>query len=284
MILISIQYLRLKKDIKRLNRTLVTIGSTETNMRLTTQTFDKDITQLADSVNRVLNQQQSIVIDGRRMNREFRQGITNVSHDLRTPLTSSIGYVQMLKSGNVPEDKRQAYLTTIESRLKSLRDLINELFYYTKVVEGKADFHYEEVDIAVVLQNTALSFYDDFVQKGFEVNINLPESPFKAIVDAPSIERVFQNLIKNVLAHGEQYFELSTQPTEKKIMFRNKISHPEHLDLERLFDRFYTTDSSRSSKRTGLGMAITKELMLQMGGEIEAEITGSIFSVILTLA
>ena len=122
----------LKRDIRLLNHTLRTIEKSDTNMRATTETFDKDISELCNTINDILDKQKQVIISSDKSNREFRQAITNISHDLRTPLTSAIGYIQMIKSGNTPDDKKREYLDVIENRLKSLANLMNSLFEYTQ--------------------------------------------------------------------------------------------------------------------------------------------------------
>ena len=112
--------LLLKRDIYRLNQTLKMIGKSDTNMRATTETFDTNISELCGTINDILDKQKKVVMLSEKSNREFRQAITNISHDLRTPLTSAIGYIQMIKSGNIPDDKKQEYLDIIANRLKSL--------------------------------------------------------------------------------------------------------------------------------------------------------------------
>ena len=108
----------LKRDIRQLNHTLRIIEKSDTNMQATTQTFDKNIIELCNTINDILEKQKKIIAASEKSNREFRQAITNISHDLRTPLTSAIGYIQMIKSGGMPDDKKREYLDIIEHRLK----------------------------------------------------------------------------------------------------------------------------------------------------------------------
>lgn len=283
-LLLSLIYIfRLKKDIFFINKSLQTIKKSDTNIRLTTITFDKDICDLALNVNDVLNKQQKLVVESEKASYVFRQGMTNISHDLRTPLTSAIGYIQMLKSNNVTESKKLEYVDIIEDRLKSLTALIKELFEYTQIVEGKIPLNIEKVNVCNVLLDEVSSFYEDFSQKGFQVEVDIPNTSVFAICDVYLLRRIFQNLIKNVLVHGTEYFELIVRSTERTIVFRNKVVDLEKVEVDRLFERFYTADASRSSKRTGLGLAITRELVLQLGGDIKAYIEEDILNICITL-
>ncbi|MCL2109607.1 MAG: hypothetical protein FWH20_09730, partial [Oscillospiraceae bacterium] len=125
-----------KRDIQNLSRQLELIKSADTNARLTTDTSDKAITTLCNSMNAVLDERREAVIEAQIRNTEFKRAITNISHDLRTPLTSAIGYLQMAQeSGNLDN------LTIIEDRLKSLTVLMNSLFEYAKIIEGSTEFN-----------------------------------------------------------------------------------------------------------------------------------------------
>jgi len=278
-----IYLVRVKRDISAMNEKLEIIQENETNLRLTSSTFDKDVARLAVLVNATLDKERQLIILSERANREFKQGITNISHDLRTPLTSSLGYIQMMKTGNLAPEKEQKYIQIIESRLSDLSGLMNELFDYTQIMEGKIQPVLEKVNISNLLAETAFSYYEEFTQADFQVEMDISETPVVATLDPHLLQRVFQNLIKNVLSHGSQYFSVKLLADERTVVFSNKIDKPNELDVERLFERFYTSDASRTSKRTGLGLAITKELIGQMNGEIWAELQGDLLSMYLRL-
>ncbi|MCL1950004.1 MAG: HAMP domain-containing histidine kinase [Turicibacter sp.] len=271
---------RLKRDLAIIYKKLHIIGGQTTNMRLTTRTYDKDIRNLEIGLNEILDKYQQLLIESERASLSFRSGITNVSHDLRTPLTSALGYIQLLKSSNLSAEKHAEYVAVVESRLESLTTLMGELFDYTKVIEGKVIYQMETLDVSHLLQETILSFYEDFVQAHFEVDLKFPDTPLEVIGDKASIVRIFQNLIKNVLCHGQEFFQLEI--IGNQIFFRNKIAYPESLEIDRLFERFYTSDMSRISKRTGLGLAITQELLVQMGGMISAKFQGGLIELQVT--
>jgi len=269
--------LMLKKDIRQLNQTLRIIEKTDTNMRATTGTFDKNIIELCDVINDILDKQKDVIIASQKSNREFRQAITNISHDLRTPLTSAIGYIQMIKSGKTPDDKKQEYLDIIEHRLKSLSNLMNDLFEYTQIVEGKVTQNIEKINICNLLRDIMSDYYEDFVRKNFDVQIDIPDLPVYIICDANYFKRAAQNLIQNVLVHGIEYFKLIV--IDNSVIFQNKVSDPGAIEIDRLFDRFYTSDFSRSGNATGLGLAIVKELVQIMGGEINVYIENDLLSI-----
>ena len=262
----------IKNDIKQLNKQLETIIKSDTNMRLTTETFDKDITELCNNVNAVLDERRRVAVESERSNTELKRAITNISHDLRTPLTSAIGYLQMAKeSGDLQ------HLNIIEERLKSLTTLMNALFEYTKIIEGRVEYNSEKLNLCNILRDILSQFYGDFTAKGFEVKIDIPDEPIYAICDKSAVERVVQNLVKNALKHGFGQFELTANTHE--LMFCNRVKDIVHLDVDKMFERFYTADLSRSSGNTGLGLAIARELAVGMGWRIMAETEGEVLVV-----
>ena len=254
----------LKKDIRQLNKQLELIKISDTNARLTTETFDSDIVELCNSVNAVLDERREAVIKAETSNTELKRAITNISHDLRTPLTSALGYLQMARKENDNE-----HLQIIEERLKSLTVLMNSLFEYTQIIEGKTEQIKEKVNVCNILRDVTARFYGDFINKGFEVKIEIPEEPIYVYCDPNALERAAQNLVKNALEHGYNQFELIAD--DKIIEFRNRVLNIDELDVNKMFERFYTADLSRNSGNTGLGLAITKELVESMGGKIIAE-------------
>ena len=283
-LIVSLSYIyRLKKDIALINKSLKTIKNTETNMRLTTITFDKDICALALNLNEILDNQQKLMVENEKAARSFKQGITNVSHDLRTPLTSAMGYLQLIKSNKTSEAKKIEYIEIAENRLKSLTDLMKELFDYTQIVEGKLEIKNERINVSDVLCDQLSGFFEEFNGGGFQVEVEIPDSDMEVYCDIQSLRRIFQNLIKNVLVHGKEKFYLKVDSNQRKIIFKNKVKELDALEVERLFERFYTTDASRNSKRTGLGLAITKELIEQVGGEIKVTIEGDFLSLCIYL-
>ena len=264
----------LKRDIALLNKKLQTIKQMDTNMRLTTETFDQDICLLCDTINGILDKQKSILTASEKSTREFRQAITNISHDLRTPLTSAIGYVQMIKSDKTPEDKKQEYLNVIEQRLQFLAILMDELFEYTQIIEGKSGEAIEKVNLCNVLRDTVSSFYESFLLKDFELQLSIPDAPIYIFCEPNSLRRIVQNLIQNVLTHGTELFKVIIDGENHRIVFQNKISNRQDLDVNRLFDRFYTADLSRTAGTTGLGLTIANELAQKMGCKMDASIDG----------
>ena len=183
----------------------------------------------------------------------------------------------MIKSGNTPDDKKREYLDIIENRLKSLSSLMNSLFEYTQIIEGKVTQNIEKINIYNVLRDTISSYYDDFMSKNFIVETDIPDLPVYILCDANCFKRAAQNLIQNVLAHGIEYFKLTVDGNA--VIFQNKVSNAGAIEADRLFERFYTADLSRNSNTTGLGLAIVKEIVQNMGGNVNAYIENDMLSI-----
>jgi len=260
----------IKNDIRQINRDLALIKSEDTNSKLTTQTFDKDVCELCCNINAVLDERRRIAVECETSNAEFKRAITNISHDMRTPLTSALGYVQMLQAEDLPDEKRAEYIGIVESRLKSLSSLMNSLFEFARIIEGDAEPDIQKVNVANTVRDALSEFYAELTAKGFAVEVDIPDNAY-CLCDERSLRRILQNLLKNTCAHGKELLRVSVRAgiSESVIEIANKADLS-GVDVAKIFERFYTADASRSVGNTGLGLAIAKELTERMGGSITA--------------
>lgn len=267
----------LKKDIRSIKEQLDIIQNTETNALLTTGTFDKDIIKLNDTINSLLKKRKSESLKLKKAEANMKQTITNISHDLRTPITSALGYIQLMDSGDISEDKRKEYLNIIEKKLKVLSAHAGQLFELSRILEGKS-INPQKINVCNVLRDILAGFYDSFMQNGFEVKIEIPDVPIDIIADEEAVRRIFQNLSQNALVHGINRFQVKVDEAANQIIFSNQVKQEEHIDIDNLFERFYIGDLSRTSKSTGLGLAIAKTLTEEMGFTLSAEIREDVIS------
>ncbi len=216
-----------------------------------------------------------------RENKIYRESITSISHDIRTPLTSAKGYLQMLQRQNVSEEKKAQFLSTVVRRLDHLNNMLNQLFEYARIEAGELALEPEELNVGNLFAETISLFYNDFVHKGFVPEIDIAKKPCKIYADRNALVRIMENLIRNALVHGIGGFWFSVRVTEQQAVIgvSNLTDSIESYELDSIFDRFYTTDHSRSRRTTGLGLAIVKQFAQQMGGSVQATLEEGRFTV-----
>lgn len=273
LIICIIRLFRMKKDIQSLEKSLNYIYENNTNQQLTTNTFYKEISNLSNTMNKILDKYVQIRISSVKSNREFQQVITNISHDLRTPLTSAIGYTQMIQSDKADEQKKLEYIQIIEYRLKVLSNLTNNLLEYSRLIEEVTPLNNEKINLNNLLRDVVSTFYDQFSDKGYQVSLDISNEVLYFIGDVSLFERIFMNLIQNALLYGTETFEVSLDADTGILEFKNRIEDPQDTEVEKILERFYTADKSRSNKSVGLGLAIVKELITKMNGTIDASMT-----------
>ena len=238
--------------------------------------------KLIGEFNRVWQKNRERMIALKKGNRSYRESIIGISHDIRTPLTSAKGYTQMLLKGSLTDtEKQQHYIEKVERRIDDVVNMLDQLFEYARVEAGERSFHAERINLNNIFADTLSIFYDDFVQAGCEPAVDISETPLYIEADADGVKRIIENLIKNALFHGkgEYRFSLKKQDGQAVITMSNLTDSIEKGDMEHIFERFYTTDQSRTRKTTGLGLAIVRQFTESMGGNVSADLTEGVFSI-----
>ncbi len=238
--------------------------------------------ELLSEVNGLLQDGEEERSDFRRREQALRRQIANVSHDLRTPLTSILGYLQLLESPELTEEQRREYLSIITSRAKVLQGLITSFYDLSRLEAGEYPIVRERVDLREVIGALLAAFYDE-LENRFTVTVDLPEDLPPVWGDRAAMTRVYSNLIRNALEHGADTLSISAGKEGDEVFtrFTNGGAELTGEELPHVFDRFYTSDKTRSGRNTGLGLAIVKTLTEQMLGTVAAELTAGNFSVIL---
>ena len=213
--------------------------------------------------------------------------ITNVSHDLRTPLTSIITYTELLKTPDLSGEDRDAYIEIIDRKSKRLKVLIDDLFEVSKMASGNVELVRGRADIVQLLQQS-LAEHDEAIQKsGLQFRISNLEKPIYAVVDGQKLWRVFDNLIGNILKysleHTRVYISLVDSPEQVVIRFKNVTKYELSENIEELFERFKRGDTSRHTEGSGLGLAIAKSIVDLHDGQLNIEIDGDLFKVTIYL-
>ena len=239
--------------------------SSDTNRLVTVSSSDRHVRHLASEIAKQLaelRRQRRRYTNG---DRELKEAVTNISHDLRTPLTAICGYLDLLETEKMTENTKR-YVEQIANRAEVLKSLTEELFRYS-VISSVSDLSYERVNLGRVLEDTLISFYGAFEQSSITPQISLPNSPVLRTLDKSALSRIFGNIVSNAVKYSDGDFSVTVTELGE-IAFSNAASRLSSVDVGKLFDRFYTVDSARKS--TGLGLSIAKLLTERMNGHISA--------------
>ncbi|MFY0542588.1 histidine kinase dimerization/phospho-acceptor domain-containing protein [Brevibacillus sp. H7] len=209
--------------------------------------------------------------------------ITNVSHDLRTPLTSIITYTELLKTPHLSEEERNSYIEIIDRKSKRLKVLIDDLFEASKMASGSVELMKEKVDLVQLLQQALAEYADRIDESSLQFRVTTPDTPVYALVDGQKLWRVFDNLIGNILKYSLEntrvYISVKTIPNQVVITFKNVTKYELGENIEELFERFKRGDTSRHTEGSGLGLAIAKSIIDLHEGSLEIEVDGDLFKV-----
>lgn len=249
----------------------------DTNTLIDVSSGDPYMRSLASEINvqlRLLRKERRRYEQG---DLELKEAITNISHDLRTPLTAINGYLDLLEREEKSETV-QRYISYIENRTRALIELTEELFRYSTVVSVQ-ELKLKRTDLVRTLEESLVSFYAAIKERNISPKIELPEKPIWRQLDAGAANRIFSNIIGNAVKYSDG--DLSVTLTEGgDITFSNTARALDSVAVGKLFDRFYTVEAGRNS--TGLGLAIAKELTDKMNGNISAEYTEGALKIVLS--
>ena len=236
-----------RRSLKSAAKQLRELELTGSNVRVRLRTPNAPAEELLDAVNILLELRQAERSASLERERSLRRQIANVSHDLRTPLTSILGYLQLLEDETLPLAERQEYLNVVKGRAKALQSLITSFYDLSRLEGGEYPIQQERVDLHSSLSSLLASFYSDFTDGGFDVTVDLQEGLPPVLADPAGVLRVFTNLIRNALDHGQGRMEVSLFLEEGQVvsLFRNGAEGLSEEDLPHVFDRFFTADKMR---------------------------------------
>ena len=241
---------------------------TDTNTLIDISSRDTAMRRLAETVNgqlRLLRAQRHRYDHG---DAELKTAVTNISHDLRTPLTAISGYLELLEKEEMSE-KAKKYIEILKNRTEVLEGLTEELFNYSVTAATGSELLFEPLSVNAVLEESIAAFYTALKDRGIEPDISMPESNVQRRLDRAALYRVFGNILSNAVKYSAGDLKI-TLTEEGSVRFENTAPALDKLQLEKLFDRFYTVESARKS--TGLGLSIARLLTERMGGQIKASL------------
>lgn len=256
-----------KKQIQDISNQLTFITAHHSFKFIQTQIKPNEIAELIKQCNQLLEEQRVLNQEFKKKSEEINITIASLSHDIRTPLTSLDGYLQLALRTDSEKEKAK-YVSRAQTKIKQIITLVDELFLYSKVQNSRYQLELELVNASDLLQKRFFSFLDELTEKKYEPNFNLPNSPVYLIGNETALERVFDNIIRNYLLHGVGALTVRFEENENefKLFFSNPLNESHLLEFDNLFTPFYKADSSRSNLSSGLGLSIVQSLVEKMAG------------------
>ena len=279
-ILQSIIMWKYQRQVKDICRQLAFLMKHDSNMLIHREFGLGGIGMLSDRLNDLLELRRKEKRYYQEKETLIADTYTNLSHDIRTPLTSLDGYFQLMEACENVEEQRR-YLSIIHERIHSLNEMLEELFMFTKLKNESYRLELTSCCINRILKETVFSYYDDWVRREIQPDIQITEEQLYIDGNKQGLSRIIQNVIKNGLDHGEKKIRIVLKREQNRAVLRisNQVIASEKIDIEHVFDRFYKADAARSKTSTGLGLSIAREFVRRMNGEIGAKIEENEFIV-----
>lgn len=283
-LVLTVLLLLQRREINSITRQLEELGGKDTNILVNSAgSVDGGSDRLINEINRLLKQMRAMRVDHVRKSHAMEQMMTNISHDLRTPLTSAMGYINIIRSSELSEEEKDRELAVIEQRLNRLEELINSFFEFSKVISSGERPELAEFDLIAALEESIVHYFDDYENRGRSISLECTERRATILSNRHMLLRIFDNLIGNALKHGTGDLAVSVSREDGlRVSFQNMTENGD-IDIGHIFDEFYTTDISRTKGNTGLGLAIAKQFTEMLGGSISAEYEGGCFTVTISL-
>lgn len=266
-VFLIIKILVMKNEIKNIDEYLSNILKSDTNNLITINTNDNDLKKLANTLNKSLKDLRQLELEYKNGNHELKSSITNISHDLRTPLTAIRGYLDLMDNSNLT-DKQINYLKIIDSKVKDLTCLTEQLFDFSKSIDIQNEIKKESICINDVLEESLVSFYSLFKEYNIIPKIEICDDKVIRLLNENMLKRIFENIISNAIKYGEHDFTVKMF-SDGTIEFSNKTNKLDSTSLEKMFDRYYTVRNAKKS--SGIGLSIAKQLAELSNGKIDAK-------------
>lgn len=274
-ILYMVRFYRLRANLRREAKELEEIGQNPEENRILHISFpDKEAESFLEAVNAYIRVTRKEKITYRNRERELRAQIENISHDLRTPLTAIIGYLELLDVSGMDEENLEM-VKNISGKARSLQRLIGNFYDLSRLELNDYRLQPERLDVSRFAREVALTFYQQFEERGLAVQLtDISAEAMFICADTGAMERIFSNMFQNELRYAKSYFCLRVFRDGGKIClsFENDADALRAEDVEHLFERFYMTQKSRTTEGSGLGLTISKLLAEAMGGSAEASL------------
>ena len=279
---------RVKKQISEISDALEDIKNGNGNRRILAETHEL-VAPLAYAINDIILSYEKRLSAFHQTDETNRQLMTSLSHDVRTPLTTLIGYLDAAHKGIVDGKERDDYIETARRKAHDLKEYIDVLFDWFKLGSNEFSMNIAEIDLTELTRNILIDWIPIFEDTQVDFTIDIPEQPFRVQIDPDGYMRILNNLIQNVISHSHAdkiEIALSEQNGNIKILLSDNGIGIDKEDLKHIFDRLYKCDKGRSEKGSGLGLSIVHELVEKLNGTITADSTpgkGTIFTLFFPL-
>lgn len=267
LIYVLIKLFFINKSIREIRTNMSEILNSDTNNLITISTNNKEIRKLTNDLNNELKNLRIQKLQYESGNQELKRNITNISHDLRTPLTAINGYIDLIKENNKKE-KQKEYIEIIERKTNDLIELTESLFDFSKTIDNGIEIKKENNCINELLEESLANYYIIFTENNIQPKIEICEEKIYRNIDKNSIIRVFENILSNVTKYSNGDFQVILEKNGK-IIFSNKATTLDATTVEKIFDRYYTVENAQKS--TGLGLSIAKKLIELNNGRISGK-------------
>ncbi|ART76079.1 two-component sensor histidine kinase [Sutcliffiella horikoshii] len=265
---------QLKKEIKSTTRQLIQLNQHKTAKKIDVGFLNRDFEELAQEINRQIDQTKKAEAEKRTTENELKQAISHIAHDIRTPMTSIVGYIQFLESDEISSEMKKEYIETIKSSAGRLKVLLEDFFELSIIEQADYPLKMERVKFNDLVLEVLFGFYEEFNKRNIEPAIRIPEDDMIMLLDPSAVKRVIENLLVNAIRYssGEVTILLQNCISSIQLKVSNSVDSLNEQDVKQMFDRFYKADQTRTGKGTGLGLPIAKSLMEKMNGNIYAEL------------
>ncbi|MBC8556788.1 sensor histidine kinase [Jutongia hominis] len=272
----------IQKKIQKISGKLKEITDTNSSERVMVFTENKELMELAAQINHLLENHLKVKADYCRSEIASKKMLSNISHDIKTPMTVILGYLEIMRINGTSTDEM---LGKIEQKAENVMELINQFFTLAKLESGDMDIELSRIDVCEVCRESTLDFYEILTSKNFQVDIDIPETSVYVHGNKEAIQRILFNLISNVIRYGAdgKYLGINLR-TDKNAVFIDVIDKGKGIEKNfaaSVFDRLFTMEDSRNRniQGNGLGLTISKNLALQLGGDIILDSTPNVKTV-----
>lgn len=276
----------LKQQIRKLAQQVKKMPTISKNgSRLFVEFREKNLINLIDELNQMVNTYESEKVQIKHAEENLQLSITGLSHDLRTPLTAIDGYVQLLKLTDDPIKKNQ-YLDIIEVSISKLLEMTNQFYDLSRIDINQKGLNLVKLSLNEMIQDNFLSFFDSFEKAGLKIKFPENSKTIHVMADKILLNRVIQNVIQNILRYAQDQVEIDFdhQGNLGVLTVVNNIKKGSKMSIEKVFDRFYTESQPRTNtESSGLGLYISKRLIENMNGSMDAQLKGQKFSIVIKL-